>query len=179
MMLIDVDGSQMALENLSQYQHLAIYPGSFNPLHKGHIGIADLLREHNFHVVFEISRTRYQKPPYPQQKLDQLTHQFIGFNQLLISEAPLFSQKRDQLKHLDPHWVMGYDTAERWIQENKLVDEEEKHKIEQMKVIFIGRKRYGIYYDPFDLLTGTETYRHQVFHFQCDISSTAIREGNV
>jgi hypothetical protein len=122
-----------------------------------------------------MSKTRYQKPPYSDSYFSDLIRQFKGFAELLISDAPLFSQKRDQLFQFNPFWVMGYDTAQRWIYENIQVDDREKRKIAAMKVIFIGRLNQGVYSDPANLLTGFETFHYRIVHFHCDISSTEIR----
>lgn len=178
MRLLDSSGSPVSINRLRQYRNLAVYPGSFNPLHHGHKGIYDLLTARGYHVIFEISKTRYQKAPYPEKKFQALTKQFAGFSELLISDAPLFSDKRDQLAHFNPCWVMGYDTAKRWINENKRVDDTERKKIATMNVIFIGRLIDGIYHDPSSLLDGSERYRYQIVDYRCDISSTQIRMKN-
>ncbi len=179
MKLIDPSGSIIPLEKLNLHRNLAIYPGSYNPLHKGHKGIYELLQRLGYHTVFEISKSRFKKPPYSEKQMALLTSQFRNYADLLISDAPLFSQKRDQLARFNPFWVMGYDTAKRWIEENKKVDQVELKKISAMKVIFIGRLSDGVYYDPTDLITGSETYQYKIYHFKCDISSTLIRRENV
>ncbi|MBU2514721.1 hypothetical protein KJ966_25640 [bacterium] len=175
MKLLNISGYPVPLDQLSQYSNLAIYPGSFNPLHEGHRGIFDLLNRNGYHVICELSKTRYQKPPYPEEKVKELTSQFIGFSELLVSDAPLFQNKRDQLSQFKPFWVMGFDTAKRWIDENKHVDQAEKNKIKEMKVLFIGRLINGEYYDPHSLLDGSEPYEHKIFPYHCDVSSTQIR----
>lgn len=175
MILHDKEGKIVSIESLTQYSKLAIYPGSFNPLHHGHKGIYDLVKSLGFHTIFEISRTRYEKQPYPEEVIRGLTKQFIGYSELLISEAPLFSEKRDQLSWLNPFWIMGYDTAKRWIDENKKVDAQEKKLIDKMKVIFVGRLSDGTYHDPRNLLTGDEKFECQIIDFKCDVSSTQIR----
>lgn len=175
MKLIGKNRTIQSADALSTRTNLAVYPGSFNPLHDGHRGIYELLVNKGYDVVFEISRTRYQKAPFTEAELKRITDQFHHFADILVSDAPLFSDKRDQLEHLDPYWIMGYDTAKRWIEENRSVDEAEKEKIAGMKVIFVGRLMEGVYYDPTALLDGTERYEAQVFHYRCDISSTQIR----
>ena len=175
MIFFDKSGELQPLTNLADIKNLAVFPGSFNPLHDGHKGLAELLEGHGFNVVFEISRSRYQKPPYKENHMNQLISQFSGYADLLVSDAPLFSQKRDQLEHFNPYWVMGYDTAKRWLDENEKVDDVELKKITKMKVIFVGRLSDGVYHDPTNLLKGTEAFETKIYHFHCDISSTKIR----
>ncbi len=177
MKLYDISGKPSNIKQLAEIEKLAVYPGSFNPLHKGHRGIYDLLWKNGYHVVFEMSKSRYQKEPYSDEKFNQLILQFRDYSPVLVSEAPLFSDKRDQLNIFDPFWVMGYDTAKRWIDENRFVDAKEQKKINKMKVLFIGRLTAGVYYDPKDLLDGSESYQWTIFDFKCDISSTEIRNA--
>ena len=64
MKLLHKSGREIELDTLSTLKNLAIYPGSFNPLHEGHKGIYQLLRRQGFNVVFEMSKSRFQKPAY-------------------------------------------------------------------------------------------------------------------
>jgi Cytidylyltransferase-like len=179
MKLLDITGREMELETLSSMGKLTVFPGSFNPLHTGHKKIFELLTGKGLGVIFEISRSRFQKEPYSEQQIASLISQFKGYASLLVTDAPLFSQKQELLSRYDPYWVMGYDTAKRWIEENKKVDASQREKIRGMKVIFVGRLSEGVYYDPQHLLDGSERYNCSIFHLHCDISSTQIRDGRI
>ncbi len=124
-----------------------------------------------------MSKSRYQKEPYSDEEIHKTVSQFKGYSEILVSDAPLFKEKRERLSDFDPSWVMGYDTAKRWIYENRFVDQDEQKKIDNMKVIFVGRLMDGIYSDPNDLLKGIEKFKCTIYHFKCDISSTQIRSG--
>ncbi len=177
MKLIDIAGKEENPENLFNFSNLAIFPGSFNPLHTGHRKIFEMLTEEEYQVVFEISKTRFQKQPYTDLQLVDLTSQFRTFAPLLITDAPLFIQKQALLEQFNPFWVMGYDTAKRWIEENRKLGGEEQQRVNRMKVIFIGRLSEGVYHDPYNLLDGSEQYQYTIFPLHCDISSTQIREN--
>ncbi|MBU3915604.1 hypothetical protein KKA14_08705, partial [bacterium] len=105
-----------------------------------------------------MSKSRYQKEPYSDEEMNKTIAQFKGYSKILVSDAPLFRDKREQLGAFDPSWIMGYDTAKRWIYENRFVNQDEQKKIDTMKVIFVGRLMDGIYYDPSDLLIGNERF---------------------
>lgn len=177
MKLIDTNGREGNPETLRSLPNLAVFPGSFNPLHIGHKKIHELLSDQGYRVVFEISKSRFRKEPYSEEQLAALISQFRGFAPVLVTDAPLFSQKQEALSRFDPCWVMGYDTARRWIDENRKLDQQEQKQIEEMKVIFIGRLSDGVYHNPEDLLDGSERYHCRIFHLYCDISSTQIREA--
>jgi len=87
-----------------------ILSGSFNPVHIGHIELANkasqiLDRE----IAFEISAANVDKPPLESAEIEQRILQFKEKANVLVSLAPLFSQK--SALYPNSTFVIGYDTA--------------------------------------------------------------------
>jgi Cytidylyltransferase-like len=90
----------------------AVFPGAFNPLHAGHLGLASAAaRRLGLPVTFEISATNVDKPALTEAELRRRLGQFFMRAPLLASDAPTFVRKA----RLFPGcaFVIGADTLER------------------------------------------------------------------
>jgi len=89
-----------------------VLPGSFNPLHEGHVALARVAAEHTGKpVAFEISVTNVDKPPLASETIRHRLTQFAGKAPVELTRAPTFVEK----SRLFPGttFVIGADTAER------------------------------------------------------------------
>jgi Cytidylyltransferase-like len=89
-----------------------LLPGSFNPLHEGHVMMARVAEELLGHpVAFEISVTNVDKPPLAGETVRERLRQFAGKSPVELTRAPTFLEK----SRLFPRtvFVVGADTAER------------------------------------------------------------------
>jgi nicotinamide mononucleotide (NMN) deamidase PncC len=86
-----------------------IFPGSFNPIHQGHLEMAELIAKKDKKVIFEISLSNADKG-----MLDFITvrDRLLKINNLvLITNAPLFTDKSRLFP--DVSFIVGHDTYKR------------------------------------------------------------------
>jgi Cytidylyltransferase-like len=89
-----------------------LFPGSFNPVHEGHVLLARIAEElRRQPVAFEISATNVDKPPLAAETVRRRVVQFAWKSPVELTRAPTFVEK----SRLFPGttFVVGADTAER------------------------------------------------------------------
>jgi hypothetical protein len=105
---VQPDGQLM----VSAPRPLMLLPGSFNPLHSGHVMLARVAEElRQLPLTFEISVTNVDKPPLSGEVVRHRVTQFAGKSPVELTRAPTFVEK----SRLFPGtiFVIGADTAER------------------------------------------------------------------
>jgi len=91
-----------------------VLPGSFNPLHEGHLLLARVAEEIiGAPVAFEISVTNVDKPPLAAADVRTRLAQFTGRARVELTRAPTFVEKSRLLPAVT--FVVGADTAERLV----------------------------------------------------------------
>ncbi len=170
---------------LSAPQPPMLLPGSFNPVHVGHVSLARVAEEiRQQPVAFEISVTNVDKPPLAGQTVRHRLAQFTWKSPVEVTRAPTFLEK----SRLFPRatFVIGADTAERLVAPRYYGDEDRMHAaleeiagsgasfLVAVRVDALGRvraladiavpRRYA------DLFVEIPEHR-----FRLDTSSTAIR----
>ena len=105
---VQPDGQMM----LSAPQPVVLFPGSFNPMHEGHVSLAQAAEElRQQPVAFELSVTNVDKPPLAGETVRQRLAQFTWRSPVELTRAPTFVEKARLFPGTT--FVVGADTAER------------------------------------------------------------------
>ncbi len=108
---------------LSAPQPFVLFPGSFNPMHEGHVLLARVAEElRQQPLAFEISVTNVDKPPLLGETVRRRLAQFAWKSPVELTRAPTFLEK----SRLFPGttFVVGADTAERLVAPKYYGDDE-------------------------------------------------------
>ena len=116
---VQPDGQMM----LSAPRPGVLFPGSFNPMHEGHVSLARVAEElRQQPLAFEISVTNVDKPPLAGKTIRHRLTQFAWKSPVELTRAPTFVEK----SRLFPRttFVIGADTAERLVAPKYYGDDE-------------------------------------------------------
>jgi hypothetical protein len=92
----------------------ALLPGSFNPLHHGHLGLARAAAARLGAVVaFELSVANVDKPDLDAAEVGRRVAQFRDVGPVWVTRAPTFTEKAELFP--GAAFVVGYDTAARLV----------------------------------------------------------------
>jgi len=108
---------------LSAPQPFVLFPGSFNPMHEGHVSLARVAEDlRQQPLAFEISVTNVDKPPLAGETVKHRLAQFAWKSPVELTRAPTFLEK----SRLFPRttFVIGADTAERLVAPKYYGDDE-------------------------------------------------------
>ena len=165
----------------------ALMPGSFNPLHRGHIelrGAAQSILGMN--VTFELSISNVDKPTLTRGEVEARLGTLRGGSPLVLTRASRFSQKARLFPGTT--FVVGYDTAARIVDASYYdgVGEELTRALGRVRAagcrfLVAGREVEGEFRSldhldvPADFMALFDQIPESVFRW--DVSSSVIRAG--
>jgi hypothetical protein len=180
--LVAPDGQMTAGETLPG---VALLSGSFNPLHVGHQRMAEAAEAMlGQPVYYELPLVNAEKAPLDAGEARRRLVQFSGWATVMLSRAPLFSQKAKIFPQ--SVFVLGVDTVERLIQPRFYHNSQE-----EMLAAFKGIRSAGCYFlvagrlrgenfltlHDLQMPLGFSQLFEEIPNFRVDISSTELRTG--
>mmetsp|Transcript_1488 Transcript_1488/g.4466 ORF Transcript_1488/g.4466 Transcript_1488/m.4466 type:complete len:232 (-) Transcript_1488:128-823(-) len=180
-----------------KHHKLLVVPGSFNPLHSGHLRLADAARElckrtyrAEAEVVFEMSMANADKGEISRETAAARLEQFAAAEEaVLLTRSPLYVDKASVVGPCD--FVVGADTASRILDPKYYTDgvEATLDEIRRHGCGFVVAGRLdphtGRYVNADASLAAAPSRHRDLFvtltesDFRLDISSTELRTSNL
>jgi nicotinic acid mononucleotide adenylyltransferase len=187
-------GKMAAFANYLPPVRTVVYPGSFNPLHDGHLALAKRAQARlggSIPLVFELAAVNVDKPPLSHAAVTARVQQFAAVGAaVVVTKAPRFLEKA----RLFPGcaFVIGADTAKRLLDTkyygssvNEMVAA--LSEIKHLGCVFVvgGREEGGKFLTLEDCLAPLDlpvSIREMfiglsVDEFRMDVSSTELRKA--
>lgn len=165
----------------------AVLSGAFNPVHDGHLGLAEAAEKHTgMPVLFELPLVNADKASIGLLEARRRALQFSGRGEVAITRAPLFVEKARSFP--GSVLVVGVDTAQRILEPRFYGDSEGAMRAALGEIVahggrflVAGRTTDGAYRTlkdlaiPADLRRAFELLPEE--EFRNDVSSSEIRAG--
>ncbi|MCY4367357.1 MAG: hypothetical protein OXE17_14210 [Chloroflexi bacterium] len=185
MVMIDNTGGIAAADGKSDGP-IAVLPGSFNPLHEGHIRMAEVARQlTGLEVVYELAVLNVDKPPLEESEIRRRLEGVRGLGKVALTRTPTFWRKSEIFP--GSVFVIGWDTMIRLIDPRYYGDSETTMLTALAEIwargcrfLVAGRQVDGSFrtLDQIPVPQGFQPLFQAIpeAQFRADISSTELRE---